>query len=68
MTNQLEVDDPLYTVREVADICKVTPWTVVNLWIKGEKLKATKVGSRWRIPKSELVKFLNERYGTTGGR
>lgn len=60
---QINLDDPLLTIGEVANLFKVAPYTVRE-WIKEEKFKATKIGNRWRIPKSEIVKFANEKYGS----
>ena len=44
-----------FTVREVAEILKVTERTIYNLIESGE-LKAVKVGDLWRIPESSLPK------------
>jgi excisionase family DNA binding protein len=62
MSEQISLDDPLLTVAEVADIFKVSTYTVRE-WIERGHFKATKVGTRWRIPKSEVVRYANERYG-----
>lgn len=63
MTEDINLDDPLLTIAEVAAIFKVAKYTVRE-WIKEEKFKATKIGNRWRIPKSEIVRFANEKYGS----
>jgi excisionase family DNA binding protein len=54
--------DPLYTSDEVAEIAKVTAWTVRE-WCKAGTLKATKAGRGWRIKESDLKAFLEERHG-----
>ena len=41
------------TVREVAEIFKVTQHTVYS-WIKSGDLAAVQVGGTWRIPQSQF--------------
>lgn len=55
-------DDPLLSPRRVAELFDVKPITVIE-WIKAGKLKASKVGNRWRIQRSEMVRFANAQYG-----
>jgi excisionase family DNA binding protein len=55
-------DDKLYTTEEVAEIVKVTEWTVRE-WCKAGTLPAFKPGRAWRIKHSDLKQFLNERHG-----
>ena len=50
------------TPREVAESLKVSTQTV-KVWIKGEKLKAVKVGHSWRIRKTDLDEFLKKGEG-----
>jgi excisionase family DNA binding protein len=49
----------LLTVKEVADILKVTEQTVYNLTSKG-KLNPTKVGGAVRIKEQELNRFVDD--------
>lgn len=46
-----------YTPQEVADKLKLNIRTVYK-WIRENKLNAIKVGDLWRIPESELQRFL----------
>lgn len=56
------MNEKLYTTQEVADICKVTEWTVRE-WCKAGSIKAIKPSRAWRITESALKEFLNERHG-----
>lgn len=51
-----------YTADEVADICRVTVWTVRE-WIKAGKLVATKRGRAYLISEHDLKKYLEEKHG-----
>lgn len=52
-----------YTVNEVAEICKVTPYTV-RAWLKSGKLRGTKISPKaWRVPKESLQEFLEIKHG-----
>lgn len=51
-----------YTADEVADICRVTVWTVRE-WIKAEKLIATKQGRAYLITEEDLKTFLEGKHG-----
>lgn len=55
-------DDPLLSPTKVADIFDVKPYTV-RKWIEEGRLNAVKVGTRWRIQHSEMVRFANTQYG-----
>ena len=55
-------DVTLYTAKEVANLCQVTAQTV-RLWLTDHKLKGVRLEGGWRIKKSDLLEFLNERYG-----
>lgn len=46
-----------YTAQEVADKLKL-PVRTIYKWIRGEKLKALKVGVVWRISENELNRLL----------
>ena len=50
--------DTYYSIKEVAEILKVTYLTVYR-WIHAGKLNALKAGKQYRIKKSDLDKFLN---------
>ena len=60
------MEEKNYTAEEVAEICRVSPWTVRE-WLKDDKhpLVGFKphVRSRWLIPESNLKKYLE----TTNG-
>jgi phosphate transport system protein len=50
----------LYTVSEVAELTKLSEWTIRNACNKG-RIKAEKgPNEKWRIPREELVKIQNE--------
>lgn len=49
--------EPIYTVEEVAEQMKVTPYTVRE-WIKAKKLTAAKIGKLWRVRESDLEAFI----------
>ena len=46
----------MYTLNEVAMICKVKVRTVRE-WLKLGKIKAVKMGKRWYVPQDELNKM-----------
>lgn len=55
--------EQFYTVKEVAQLLKMTDGTIRN-WISNGKIKAVKIGgdnkqSQTRIAESELKKLLN---------
>lgn len=43
-------------------MCEVSSHTV-RLWLKEKKLPGIKLDNQWRIKHSDLLAFLNERYG-----
>jgi len=51
------VPEMLYP-QEVADIMKVSRWTVYEL-VKRKKLPATKIGKGIRIPMKAVMEFIN---------
>jgi excisionase family DNA binding protein len=55
----------LLTVREVADVMRVSTMTVYRL-IRGGELPATRVGKHFRIPTRDLEGYL-ESQSTRGG-
>jgi len=55
-------DERFYTIKEVAELLKVSDGGV-RKWLKTGKLKGIKLGRIWRIKKSDLEEFVNERRG-----
>ncbi len=55
-------DERFYTIKEVAELLKVSDGGV-RKWLKTGKLKGIKLGRIWRIKKSDLDEFVNERRG-----
>ncbi len=51
-----------YTAKEAADVCRVS-WRTVMRWLADEKITAKKVGRKWLIPASELVRVLSGEIG-----
>lgn len=49
--------EELYTIQEVAQICKVDR-TTVYYWMRTGKLKFVLVGSRRRVRRSDLDQFI----------
>jgi len=47
----------LYLVREVAEILRLTDRTLYT-YIKDGRLKATKIGNRWKITEEDLRDFI----------
>lgn len=57
-------DNPMMTVRDLADILPYTEATIRE-WVKDNKFpNAIRVGRKYMIPKSDLTDFLNARYGS----
>lgn len=50
--------EKLYTPKEAAQILSVTYQTMMS-YIWTEKLKAVKVGGKWKIKQSDLDSFIN---------
>lgn len=56
-------EDPLLSTDDIAKIFGVKRKTVAG-WIHEGKLTAVKIAGRyWRVQRSEMVRFANERYG-----
>lgn len=53
-----------YSIRQVAEIAGISTRQVYRE-IYGESLKAFKVGHQWRVPESELERFLSQDTCTT---
>ncbi|MFN2595513.1 MAG: helix-turn-helix domain-containing protein [Actinomycetota bacterium] len=56
--------EPLLTVGEVAGVMRVSNMTVYRL-IKGGQLGAIRVGKNYRIRRSDLERYLDERATST---
>ena len=55
---ELFMDDPLYTVQEAADYCKVSKSTIQK-WRREGRLPCVRAGDI-RFRRSDLNKFINE--------
>ncbi len=55
-------DDPLMTPKEVAELFRVTPYTV-RVWLKDGDLVGIRFNNQWRIRKSEVAKFAERNFG-----
>lgn len=56
MSNTDNPIDPLYTVTKVAALFGVKSETIRS-WIKTGRIKAIKIGTHYRIPRSEIVRI-----------
>jgi PTS system nitrogen regulatory IIA component len=56
---ELFMDDPLYTVQEAADYCKVSKSTI-RKWKREGRIPSVYVCSDIRFRRSDLNKFINE--------
>jgi excisionase family DNA binding protein len=54
--------DKLYTLKEAAELLNVSTKTVTR-YIKQGNLKASKLGSQWRIKPSEVERFVDKSEG-----
>lgn len=50
-------DDKLYSPVEIADVLAVRKETVYD-WIKSKKLKAYRIGKRWKIQGKDINNFI----------
>ena len=48
----------VYTLSEIENIIGVTHRTLLN-YVKDGKLKAAKIGGKWRVTEENLNRFLN---------
>jgi excisionase family DNA binding protein len=55
------VGEKLYTVKEVADLMKVTPETVRN-WIRNERVTALRHPGRLMVTQSELTRIATSNF------
>ena len=51
--------EPLWSVEKVADYFSLNKMTVYR-WVKTGKVKSLKIGSRVRIPRSEVERIASE--------
>jgi excisionase family DNA binding protein len=58
--------DEFLTTEEVADIMRVKPATVRD-WLRRGLLRGVSIQRSWRIPRSELERFVQSRYGAPEG-
>ena len=52
--------EQMYTLTQVASIFSVTRQTVLN-WVKKGNISAVKVGRKWFVPESEIVRLQHGR-------
>ncbi len=59
MTNRTnDISDlKLYSLTELEEIIGVTHRTLLS-YVKDGKLKAVKVGSKWRVSRADLISFI----------
>jgi excisionase family DNA binding protein len=63
---QLDPNDPLLTVPEIAKQLRMSEWTIRE-WIKAGRLRGFRAGTRnYRIHRSELERFLRDRGAEPG--
>ena len=59
--NKIEMnatDIKLYTLEELSEKLSVTVYTLRN-YIRSGKLKAAKIGGKWRVSEENLLRFIN---------
>ncbi len=54
------VQEHVYSIDEAAKILRVNPMTIRRMIARGE-IEAHRVGKQYRIPRTELEKFLGRR-------
>jgi excisionase family DNA binding protein len=52
------INEPVYTVRDIAERFKVTQYAVYQ-YIKSGRLKASRIGRSWRISERNLRRFVD---------
>lgn len=55
--NMAAIDEPLFTLDEVAEKLKIHPRTVLQ-FVKAGELEAVKLGHQWRFSASAIEKLL----------
>lgn len=51
-------EERVYTIGEIAGHLRVSPVTLIRAIHKG-RLKALRVGGQWRVPGSEVLRYLH---------
>jgi excisionase family DNA binding protein len=62
MSIQPSLENPLYTVPQVAKIFGVEESTI-RRWIREKTLHAIKVRGRWRVERDEVIRLVNQEHG-----
>lgn len=62
MTLIPSADDPLMSTGDLAACFGVNRKTIER-WINANKLNAVKINKQWRVQRSEMIRFANEKYG-----
>lgn len=52
----------LYTVKEVAYVCRLTPYTI-RQYLRDGIITGTKIGKSWRVSADDLTKYLEGKHG-----
>lgn len=52
----------MMTTEQVAEFFQVSEYTVRE-WLKNKSMSGIKLGRQWRVPRSEVSRFANEKYG-----
>jgi excisionase family DNA binding protein len=52
--------EELLTTEEAIKILKIHPKTI-RLWLREGKIKGVKIGKEWRIAKSSLLEFIQQK-------
>jgi excisionase family DNA binding protein len=62
--NRGKMNEKNFTVEEVAEICRVTPYTIRE-WLKdpSHELTGIKPAGRWLVPESNLKTYLESIHG-----
>ena len=47
----------MYDIKQVAEILEISPRTV-STYIKEEKIKAMKIGGKWKVREEDLKEYL----------
>lgn len=56
-------EDPLRSVKYISRVLEF-PEATVRDWLRAKRLKGTVVAGQWRVPDSELRRFINQEYGS----
>ena len=61
------MEDTILTIEEVANYLRVSDRTVYD-WAQRGEIPAGKIGTVWRLKKSEVEKWVNDRLSSSGAR